>query len=140
MHIAGLEQIFANLLACSTLKEHVIRQDNCGTSVSLEQRFDMLDKVKLFIAGRCCKIGSCNGVILFTGITFRTEKGYAALPSEGGIGEHDVALFLRWGEQAILDDNGTTSIIRNNAVQEEIHDAQASGVVDNFPAIKSIVA
>src|SRR5216110_394788 len=100
----------------------------------------MLNKIKLFVASRSGEVRPCDSIILFTRLTFCTKKSHATLPTKRRIGEHNIELFLRWREQAILNNDRTTPIIGDNTVEEEIHHTQTSRIIHNFPAIKSIVA
>ena len=49
VQIRGVQQLFTDDLACTTLKQNVIRYNNGRLSGRLQNRIDMLDKVELFI-------------------------------------------------------------------------------------------
>ncbi|HLQ46472.1 MAG TPA: hypothetical protein VK137_17140 [Planctomycetaceae bacterium] len=46
-----MQELSSHGFACATFEWHVVRQDDGGAAVHLEQRFDVLDEVELFVTG-----------------------------------------------------------------------------------------
>src|SRR6266571_1557432 len=110
MHVTLLQQFAANSFTCSTLEEYVIRDNHSRPTMNLEQGFDMLDKVQLLVDG--------------------------ALAPKGGIGQHDIKILAWMTTQAINNMHWRLALfIAANAVQEEIHYAQASRIVHDLPTV-----
>ena len=51
VHITLVQQLFADYLSCTALKQHVIRQHHCRAAMLLQQGFGVLHKVELVVAG-----------------------------------------------------------------------------------------
>ena len=51
VHITLVQQLFADYLSCTALKQHVIRQHHCRAAILLQQGFGVLHKVELVVAG-----------------------------------------------------------------------------------------
>src|SRR5207253_11117916 len=74
-----------------------------------------------------------------TGLSLLVDVGDAALLAEGGIGQHHAEALARVGGQAVADVDRAGLRVRPDAVQVQVHDAEAGGVVDDLPAAQGVV-
>src|SRR6266571_1688479 len=125
MHVTLLQQFAANSFTCSTLEEYVIRDNHSRPTMNLEQGFDMLDKVQLLVAGAGPEVVAHNYAGLALLASLFVDKSDAALTPKGGIGQHAINN-MHWR---------LALFIAANAVQEEIHYAQASRIVHDLPTV-----
>ena len=139
MHIALLQQLAPDGLACATLEKHVIWHNHGGTTMNFEQGFDVLDEIHLLVTGAGPEVVAHDhaGLVLFA--PFLVHKGNAALASKGRIGEHHIEKLARMAAQAIDHaDRRGSRIVAADAVQEQVHHAEASGIVHDLPAVHGV--
>src|SRR3990172_2445268 len=125
MHVALVQQAAADNLAGPALEQHIIRYDDGGAPVLLQDAAHMLDEVELLVAGRGPEIVAHDVLRLTAYFALVSDKGNAALLAEGRIGQHHVEVLTRMRGQAIGHVNGRSAAISPNAVQVEVYHAQA---------------
>ena len=88
MHIAFMEELAPDCLACAAFKEDVIRHNDCRTAMLFEKSLYMLDKIKLFVRGRCPEVLTLDRLFLLVRLPVSADYGCTALFAEGRIGQH----------------------------------------------------
>ena len=79
------------------LEQDVVRHDDGGPSVNLQQRLHVLQEVQLLVARARPEIGALHHQGLPLRLALGVNKGEAGLPSEGRIGQHHVEVDARMG-------------------------------------------
>src|SRR5438132_7557696 len=110
MHIALLQQFAPDGLTGTTLEKHIIRHDNSGTTINLEQRLDMLDKVQLLVAGAGPEVVAHDHAGLALLASLLVDKGHAAFTPKRWIGQHDIEILPWVTAQTIGDANRRLTI------------------------------
>ncbi len=103
----------------------------------------MLDEIELLVAGGRPEVVAFVGERLAVGLALLVDDGHAALLAERRIGQHHVEALAGVGDQAVVDHHRRSASLRSaaaDAMQVEVHHAQAGGVVDDLPAAEGLVA
>src|SRR5579872_2220721 len=86
MHVAIVQQLFADGLTRAALEQHVVGHYDCGPAVDLEQRFYVLEEVELLVAGGGPEVVAYVGEGFFRFFTFFIDHGDARFLAERRIG------------------------------------------------------
>jgi hypothetical protein len=104
----------------------------------------VLDEVELLVAGGRPEVGAVVGEGLFVGLAVVVEDGDRGLLAEGGIREDDLGLVGLGGLGAEgvvgLDRGVAVVVVGADAVQEQVHGAQATDPLDELDAAQGLVA
>src|SRR5437868_9635496 len=110
MHLALLQQFAPDGLTGTALEKNIIRHNYGSTTVNLEQRLDMLDKVQLLVAGAGPEVDAHDHAGLALLVSLLVHKGDAALAPKRWIGQHDIEILARVTAQTIGDANRRLAI------------------------------
>ena len=106
MHIALVQQLFANGLARTAFKQHVIGQHHCRTAMLLQQGFNVLHKVELLVAGGGPKVIPLNHVLFGRHLAFGPGNHGAAFLAKWRVGQHHIKALARVSGQRVGHDDG----------------------------------
>ena len=137
VHVALLEQVAPHRLAGPALEQHVVRHDDGTAAVDLEQRLDVLEKVQLLVLRRRPEVLPLVGGVFLLQVAGLVDDGDAAFLAERRIGQHHAEPLAGIAGQAVhagLD----RARVGVDAVQVQVHDAQAGRVRDQFPALDEL--
>ncbi len=103
-------------------------------AVLLEDGAHMLHEVELFVAGGGPEVFAHDVLVFAAHTAFVGDEGDAGLFAEGRVGEHHVEVAAGVAGQAVghADGGGFAA----DAVQVEVHHAQAGGVIHDLPAVQ----
>ncbi len=100
---------------------------------------DVLDEVELLVAGGGPEVVAHDGLRLALELAVVGDEGDAALLAEGRVGQHQVEAVAGVAGEAVGDADRAVQQLVADAVQVEVHHAQAGGVVDDLPAVQRLV-
>ena len=137
VNITLLHEIATNRFSSSPLKQHVVRYDDRAASIHFEKRLDVLDEVQLLVLRRRPKVLAFVSVVILLQIARFVDNRDTALLPERWIGHDHAEPFTRITSKTIHPRFDRTRI-GVDAVQVEIHDAEAGGIRDQLPAFDKL--
>ena len=140
MDVALLEQFSPDSFACTAFKENVIGHNDSRPAVNFEQGFYVLQKVELLIGGSGIEAFPFVGEGFFFGFTLFVKDSDAALFTKGGISEHQIKVVAGMRKQAILRFYDGFVALALNAVEVEVHGAEADNAIGDIRATKGAIA
>ena len=140
--VALVQELAPHGLAGAALEEHVVGHDDGGAAVDLEQGLDVLDEVELLVRGRRPEVGAVVGERLAVGLALLVDDRDGRLLAEGRIGDHDVDVVAGLVAQGVVGADRRLAACRRraDAVQEEVHRAQAGDAVHQLDAAQRVEA
>ena len=136
MDVAFSQQLPSHRLAGATFKKDVIRHNNCCLPINLEDGFDVLEEVKLFVRRGCREILPFIDKRFLISLALTIDDSNAALFTKRRISEDRVIACTWVGNQGVTCLN--RAFISANAVQIQIHHAQSDNAINNIFAAESI--
>ncbi len=137
VHVRLLEQLAANRLTCPAFEEHVVRHDDSGPAMLLEDREDVLEKVELLVAGRRPEVVAVDRQAFLLRLAFFIHNRHAALLAERRIGHHHFVIFAALAAERVTNlDRHLIRSVRADPVQEHIHATQPRHAVHQFDAVE----
>src|SRR5512147_1899115 len=88
MHIALVQELSPDGFTRPTFKEDVVRDHNCGSTILLQQGFDVLDEVELLVGSRRPEVVPFDDVPLLGDLALLANDRRAALLPERWIRHH----------------------------------------------------
>ena len=140
--VALVEQLAADGLAGAALEEHVVGHDDGGAAVDLEQRLDVLDEVELLVRGRRPEVGPVVGERLLSVSPSSLTTVIDDFLPNGGL----VRTTSAWTdgslrrESSVAIGGSRVVVVGADAVQEQVHGAQAGDAVDELDAAQRLEA
>src|SRR5689334_15817105 len=108
--------------------------------MNLQKSFDVLDKVELLVAGAGPEIVAHDDAGLALLASLFVDEGDTAFAAKRRIGEHHIEVFAWVPTQAVGHANRTlATFVTTDAVQEEVHDTETGGVVNDLPTVQGVV-
>lgn len=138
MEVAGLQQLLADGLASSALKEHIIRHYYRPLAGGFHQGVDVLEEVELLIGAGGPEVLPVVDQILFLLFSLLVGEGQGRLFAKGRVCEHIVKPLTGVGEQGVPQSDGYLTVEVADVVDVEIHQAHLEGGGHNLPAPESL--
>jgi hypothetical protein len=123
VHIAFVQQLFADGFARTAFKQHVVGQHHRRAAMGFEQRFDVLHKVQLLVAGGGPKVVALDGVFFGAGAPVFAHDDGAAFLAKRRVGQHHVKPLAGVCSQRVAHHH-RHRLFRANAVQQQVHGRQ----------------
>src|SRR6185437_14845473 len=101
-----MEELAPNGLPRSAFEENVVRHHDGSAAILLEQGFDVLDEVELFVGSRRPEVVTFDDVPFPGDLAYFADDGRAALLPKRRIGHHDVEPIPRISGQGVCHDDG----------------------------------
>ena len=134
MEVAGLQQFLADGLACSALKEHIVRHHHRRFAGGFQQGVDVLEEVELLVGAGGPEVLPVVDQVLFLLFPFLVGEGQGRLFAKGRVCEHIVEPLAGIGEQGVSQGDGHLTVKVTNVVEIEIHQAHLEGGGHDLPA------
>ena len=118
VHVGLLEQLAANGFPCSAFKQHVIRHDDRGPAVLLQDRENVLEEIELLVAGRRPEVVAVDRQAFLLRLALLIDDGHAALLAERRIGHDHLVVFAAVAPERVTNlDRHLVRAVRADAVQ-----------------------
>ena len=139
VQVAFLQQLAPHRLPRAAFKEHVVRHHYCRFPMDLQQLMDVLHKIQLLVAGRSPEVVANHGLRFPLHFAFFGDVGDAGLFTKGRVGQNHVVGIAGFIGQGVIHADGAAVIVVADAMQVQIHDTEAGGIVDDFPTVQRIL-
>jgi len=122
-----------------TFKKNIVRHHDSAAAMLLEQSFDMLEKVELFVGGGGPEVLPLDNIRLLGSLAVFTDNGGATFLAERGIGQDYLEAVAGVGGQSIAYIQGQFATVITDTVQHQVHGAKTGRALDQLPAGKGRV-
>jgi hypothetical protein len=96
-----MQELAPDSFSCATFKEDVVRHYDCGAAILLQQRFQVLNEIELFIGSRCSEVVTLDDVSFLGDLALFADDGRTALLPKRRVSHHDVEPIPRISGQGV---------------------------------------
>jgi len=140
VNVALLEQLASHRLPGAAFEDDVVRDHDGCTAVDREQRLDVLHEVELLVRRRRPEVVSDDHELLALALALGVHDRHRRLLAERRVRQHELEAVARVGLERVVDADRAVGLLGADAVQEQIHHAEAGCVVDDLPAVQRVEA
>ena len=139
MQIGGLEQLLADDLTGTALKQHIIRNHNGGSTGGFQNGVDMLDEIQLLVGAGCPEVLTVVNQFLVLLFALLVGDGDGGFFAEGRVGQNIVHPIAGVGQQGISQSHRHVAINITDVVQIQVHQCHFEGGSHQLIAVEGFV-